>query len=195
MNLRVIAPTLALLLLVQTAFAAGTLNPGLYQIHDHGFGTQGPDYGLRVDGLGKIFSTDLGGASVTMFWDGGATATLSGLLHDNATTDLWTVNYTITGITAVGTEGFTATGGSGTLTDPLLNVTVLTAEQNNSGSAFDFLADGHRIPGDSTTAVGRGWLLPPNSVDDWLIRGELIPEPATLALVSLGGLMIARRRH
>lgn len=195
MRLRSVLPVVALLISVQTCFAVGTLGPGLYQLHDHGFANLGPDYGLRVDALNKIFSVDLGGASVTLFWDGGPTATISGLVHDNATTDLWTVNYTITGVSPVGTTGFTATGGSGILTDPFLNDTVLTGEQDNSGSAFDFLADGHRIPGDSDTAVGRGWLLPPNSVDDWIVRGELIPEPATLALVSMGGLMIARRRH
>ncbi len=194
-QMKMIAVLSAVVLLAQTSVFAGVMGPGVYQIHDHGYGNLGPNYGLRVDALSKTFSTDLGGASVTMTWNGGATATISGLLHDNDNADLWAVEYTITGITAVGTSGFTATGGSGTLTDPLLNVTVLTSEQNNVGSAFDFLADGHRLPGDNDTPVGRGWLLPPNSVDDWLIRGELIPEPGTLALLAAGGLMIARRRH
>ncbi len=186
---------LVLLFTMQSSFAAGIIGPGVYQLHDHGFGTLGPDYGLRVDAIAAIFSVDLGGASTTLTWDGGATATIAGTLHNNATTDIWTVSFVLSGVVPVGTTGFTATAGTGTLTDPLLNVTVMTGEQNGSGIAFDFLADGHRLPGDSSTAVGRGWLLPPNSTDDWLVRAELIPEPGTLALLTAGGLMIVRRRH
>ncbi len=189
------ATALVLLLTAQTSFAVGTLGPGVYQLHDHGFGNLGPDYGLRVDATNDVFSVDLGGASTTLTWDGGVTATIAGTLHNNATTDIWTVNYVLTGVTAVGTTGFTATSGSGILTDPLLNVTNIVGELNGSGLVFSFLADGHRIPGDSSTAVGRGWLLPPNSTDDWLIRAELIPEPGTLSLLAAGGLLIARRRR
>jgi len=186
---------LVVLLTMQTSFAAGILGPGVYQLHDHGFGNLGPDYGLRVDAINEVFSVDLGGASVTLTWDGGASATIAGLLRNNATNDLWTVNYVLTGVVPVGAMGFNAAAGSGTLTDPLLNVTVMTGEINGTGSAFNFLADGHRLPGDSSTAVGRGWLLPPGSVEDWLVRAELIPEPGTLALLATGGLMIARRRR
>ncbi len=194
-KLRLIAGLVALLLTAQTSFAVGIIGPGVYQLHDHGFGNLGPDYGLRVDSINAVFSVDLGGASTILTWDGGTTATITGILHDNATTDLWTVDYLLSGVTAVGTTGFTATSATGTLTDPLLNVTALTGEQNGSGIVFDFLADGHRLPGDSSTAVGRGWLLPPNSTDDWLVRAELIPEPGTLALLAAGGLMIVRRRR
>jgi len=177
------------------ALAAGTFGPGLYQIHDHGNATLGPDYGLRVDALNAIFSTDLGGADVTLFWDGGSTALLSGLVHHNSTNELWGVSYTITGVVADGTVGFYSTGGNGTLTDPLNNVTVLTGEQDNGGEAFRIAADGHRLPGDSDSIVGRGWLLPPNSIDDWIIQAELIPEPASLALLGCGAVaMLARRR-
>jgi len=198
MNIRksvIAVVALSLILIAQTTSAAGTINPGLYQLHDHGFGNLGPDYGLRVDSISAVFSTDLGGAFVTLNWDGGTTATISGTLHNNATTDIWNVNYVLTGVVAVGTQGFTATMGSGTLTDPLLNVTAITGEQNGSGIAFDFLADGHRLPGDNDTAVGRGWLLPPNSTDDWLVRATLIPEPASLALLASGGLLMLRRKH
>jgi hypothetical protein len=144
-----------LILCTSKTFAVGTLGPGLYQLHDHGFADLGPNYGLRVDGLGIIFSADLGGADVTLFWDGGATATISGQLHNNITTDLWDVDYTLTGV----------------------------------------VADGHRIPGDNDSAVGRGWMLPPNSVDDWLVTAELIPEPASLALLASGGVLLLNRRR
>lgn len=173
---------------LSTSFAAaGTISPGTYRLLDHGFGNQGPDYGLRVDALSNtLFSTELGGVQTLLTWSGGSTATISGTLHNNTTTDIWQVNYVLTGVVAVGTQGFTATMGSGTLTDPLSNVTPINGEINGAGIAFDFLADGHRLPGDSDTAVGRGWLLPPNSTDDWLVRAELIPEPGSALLISLG---------
>ncbi len=176
-----------LLLLSTSPAAAGIITPGTYRLFDHGFGNLGPDYGLRVDATGQLFSTELGGAQTVLTWNGGPTATISGTLHENTTTDIWQVNYVMTGVVAAaGNLGFTATAGSGTLTDPLLNVTPITGEQNGSGIAFDFLADGHRIPGDSDTAVGRGWLLPPSSTDDWLVRAELIPEPGSALLIGLG---------
>jgi hypothetical protein len=186
---------LILMLTAQSSFAVGVINPGLYQLLDHGFGNLGPDYGLRVDSINAVFSTELGGASVTLDWDGGTTALISGMLNNNTTNELWDVEYTLTGLVAVGTQGFTATMGSGTLTDPLNNATVMTGEQDGSGIAFRFLADGHRLPGDNDTAVGRGWLLPPNSTDDWLVRAVLIPEPASLALFASGGLLLLRRKN
>ena len=180
--------------------AAGTILPGIYTFLDHGDGTEGPAYGLRVDSLGKIFSVELNGANVTLDWTGGTTATISGTLNENSNGGnggagaIWTVNYVLTGVTAVGTQGFVATAASGTLTDPFNVDTILTGLPNGSGNAFEFLADGHRISGDIDTPVGRGWLVPPGTVDDWIVRA--VPEPATGALVSLGliGLAIFRRR-
>lgn len=111
------------------------------------------------------------------------------------------MDYDLTGVSAVGTQGFTATGGSGTLTDPSNVVTNILGEANGSGDVFEFLADGHRLAGDDDTPVGRGWLLPPGSLDDWLVRavpapGTGIPEPATGLLMLLGfaGFLFCRRR-
>ena len=186
--------TVCLLLLGAPALA-GTILPGTYVLLDHGDGNLGPDYGLRVDGIGELFSVELGGAQTLLTWGGGATASLSGTLYDNDTGDIWTVSYDLTGVTAVGTQGFHATAGTGTLTDPLSNVTNLVGRTNNNGYVFTFLADGHRISGDNDTPVGRGWLEPPSSTDDWIVRAAPIPEPGTATLLTLGllALGVARR--
>lgn len=193
--------TASLVLPAASASALGVINPGLYQLFDHGSGNLGPAYGLRVDAISKVFSVELGGAYVTLDWDGGTTALISGTLNENTMGGnggvgaTWTVSYTLTGVSAVGTAGFTATGGSGTLTDPGMVVTNLNGEADGSGSVFTFLADGHRIGGDNDTPVGRGWLLPEGSTDDWLVRAALIPEPGTASLLGLGLLALARRRR
>lgn len=200
--LRVAVAALALTLPLALSASAGTTPPGVYQLLDHGYGDEGPDYGLRVDAIGEIFSVELNGANVLLTWDGGTTASIAGTVNENANGGnggigpIWTVTYNLTGVSAVGTLGFTATGGSGILTDPFLNDTILSGEQNGSGFVFEFLADGHRITGDNDTPVGRGWLMPPSSTNDWIVRAVLIPEPATGLLIGLGlvGLAAFRRR-
>lgn len=183
---------------------AGTIFPGQYQLLDHPDGAiNPPPYGLRMDALGYTFSVETGGANIILDWDGGATATISGSLWNNQLGEMWTVSYTLTGVVAEPANlGFTASAGSGLLTDPLLNDTVLTGEPaGGTGPVFQFLADGYRLGGhpafgDADTPVGRGWLLPTGSTDDWLVRATLIPEPGTALLLGLGlaGLAGTRRR-
>jgi hypothetical protein len=178
---------------------AGTILPGQYRLLDHPDGNiSPPPYGLRVDALGLTFSTELGGANVILDWGGGATASIIGTMFSSSG-DIWDVNYLLSGITAAPLNlGFSAAVGFGTLTDPLSNVTVLTGDTNGSGSVFDFLADGHRLGahpafGDADSPVGRGWLLPAGSTDDWLVRAVPIPEPGTALLLGLGLAVLSRR--
>ncbi len=186
------------------AALAGTIFPGQYQLLDHPDGQlTPPPYGLRVDSLGYTFSVETGGANIVLDWDGGATASITGTLWNNQLSEMWTVDYQLTGVVAAPANlGFSATAGSGLLTSPLLVDTVLTGEPaGGTGPVFEFLADGHRLGGhpafgDADTPVGRGWILPVGSTDDWLVRATLVPEPGTALLLGLGlaGLAGTRRR-
>ena len=68
-------------------------------------------------------------------------------------------------------------------------------------ATFAFQSDGHRITGDDTSWVGRGWLADnPDRIDqpgvqDWLFRAEVVPAPSALAIVGLGLLGTRRRRR
>ena len=186
-----------------------------------------PTYGLRLDGVltGDIsdrttFSFDESGdveltvTDATM--DGGGitieiTGTVFGGVVDTAN-DVYmnpmqyTIDFTYEANVIDSGGGWKVTGidntsNIGTLTkvgsnDPDDLFTIVD-DDNNS---FLFKPDGHRLSGDSSTWVGRGWLttnLNGNNVSgtqDWLFVGQEIPEPGTLALLGLGATMLIRRR-
>ena len=204
-HLLLLLPLAALLL--SGPAVAGIIDPGTYQLLDHGDGNLGPHYGLRLDAIGEVFSFELDGAFVELIWDGGNTATISGDINQNTlggnggVGPLWVLDYLLTGVVAVGTQGFTASAGTGTLTDPFDAVTSMIGKQDGGGIAFRFLADGHRLAGDSDSPVGRGWLLPPGSTDDFLVRAVKLPavklpEPGSALLLAalLAGLASVHRR-
>lgn len=179
------ALVLSALLFAGTAMA-GLVGPGQYTLLDHPDGANNPPpYGLRMDSLGLSFSVEDNGANVILDWDGGSTASITGTLYSSAG-ELWTVDYQLTSVIADGGgEGFIAGAGSGTVTDSSLNSSPLTGISNGTG-VFVFLGDGHRLSGDNDSAVGRGWLEPAGSTDDWLVRAVPVPEPGTALLMGLG---------
>ena len=190
-HLMVAGSSLLLALAMGSPASANTILPGIYSLLDHGDGKRGADYGLRVDHFDRLFSVELGGASLVLFWDGGDTASITGTVFDPDENETWEVFYEMTSVTPVGTQGFFATAGSGTLTDPAAVVHSFEAKADRSGSVFTFLADGHRIDGDDTTPVARGW-LDYDGTNDFLVRAVAIPEPGTGAMMALGLLGLAR---
>jgi hypothetical protein len=178
--------------IIAPSASAGVILPGQFLLLDHPDGSiSPPPYGLRLDDLGLTLSTELNGVSTVLTWNGGATATITGTLWNNQAAEMWTVDYTLTGVVAAAANlGFTATGGNGSLTDPALNTVTLTGKQDISGSAFNFLADGHRLGGhpaygDPDTPVARGWVEGVGT-NDWLVRATPVPEPGTALLLGAG---------
>lgn len=162
-------------------------------------GTDNP-YGLRYDDTDSIYSVgdnlagSVGGPVILTFdpMNLAAGATISGTVVDVDDSSVWTLVYTLSGLTAAPNGGFIAQKGEGTMTDGS-DVIVLTGKSDGTG-VFIFDDDGHRLPGD-TGWVGRGWLKG-DGTNDFLVTATVVPVPAALwlfapALLGLAGL---RRR-
>lgn len=199
-----------------------------FAIHDHPeAGLLPPSYALRLDevfgGDPATYSADtFENATLTVMQDGAGafSINISGTFFggpDNGSD--WvnpfeievSMNYTANVVELANgwqVNGFT-TMNSGTFTrvDTNQSVTLYGMESMNVGdgpigSTFVFASDGHRIDGDDSTWVGRGWLTSNTDgsaigdpAQDWLFSATIIPAPSALALLGMGGLAAARRRR
>ncbi|MEM0928033.1 MAG: VPLPA-CTERM sorting domain-containing protein [Pseudomonadota bacterium] len=183
----------------------------VYTLGDHPDGNAAPQhaYGLRLDSAGLFLSLDQAGADVKLTYDDVAmTAIITGTGVSNTSGptfgDSYTISYSLTGVSALGTGFFKATGGTGTVTnDSTSDVINLVGKQASSGYAFIFDNDAHRLGGHTigTDIVGRGWLEPiaPGTAmpNDWLFVAEPVPVPAAAVLfgTALLGFGAARKRR
>jgi len=216
--------TCALALGVLSAGAAAQTTIALYDLIDHPGGAENPPpYGLRLDNLlgsGGAATLSIGTFSDTqlaVIEDNGnieinITGTLFGGVLDGAggyvSPESYEVDFTYAAnVSADGGGWFvsnTDPSNTGTLTRTSTGDTIDLFTTPVTGDTFVFRPDGHRLPGDSTSFVGRGWLTdqsdgsdPYGGFRDWLFIGieREVPAPGSVALLALGGLVASRRRR
>ena len=205
-------------MMLATSAQAAVESNVLYILGDHLDGqlTDLPEitYGLRLDDFATTgsggdgsaaaatFSTTQDSAYVTLLWEDQGTlntdddiATVSGTLTRNSDNSVWEVNYVLSDITAQA-DGFVAGSGSGYIANGA-TIYDLSGEMDSNDQVFVALADGHRLPGDATSEVARGWLLPNGSTDDWLVTLTAVPIPAALPFLFVGlfGLSLVSRKR
>ena len=201
--------------------AAATPVTSVFSLSDHPDGNAAPPtYGLRMDGMGGnqtvVFSFVDVQLTVTdsTAMGGDLAININGTVQGGevvgdafADPELFTLNFDYVsnveanagGWRVLGTNNALNTGTIAPLSggDPADVFTVT----DNDDNAFIFAPDGHRLDGDNSTWVGRGWLTVNDDgndspgTQDWLFVAEVVPTPGTAALLAFGGLAATRRRR
>ena len=218
MNKTTIATAALFAGVMSSAALGGDVVLQTFDLFDHPSGAVDPQaYGLRLDGLGianrLTFSFGDSQANSTMTLqvvDTGSQTeirmfgTVSGN-SANGGVDYGTFALNVTYIVdAVGNGWEDNNSADGNMVGTLegdfgsgMEIVDLFGKTDGN-DAFRFLADGHRIGGDSDTWVGRGWVLPNGQMgatNDFLFQAAIVPLPAAAwgGLAMLGGLAAARR--
>ncbi|MEZ6241886.1 MAG: hypothetical protein R3B57_02485 [Phycisphaerales bacterium] len=209
--------------LAAIALGAGAANADVvaqFQMHDHPDGdVNPPPYGLRVDNLfdaGRIntFSIDHFGDSIITINDDGGNLSIhmEGTLYggrDGGEMPVTPEAYTYAFDFIEGVEAYN--GGWRVVGTPDANGGFLDqvngdfyatfgAKADDNGISFIFAPDGHRLPGDDSSWVGRGWVMADGVqrtgyTQDWLFTADVVPAPGTLALALGGGVLTMPRRR
>ena len=219
----------ALMLVAGLGVAGSFANAGvaevvaMFDLHDHPDGAAAqPYYGLRLDNVGAPGVMTLSMAmhdntTLSVIEENGEfSIRIQGTLHggqvsshEYVSSNDYSIDFTY-GANVVQTangyrvDGFT-TLNSGVLTNlDTEDEIVLFGKPNMSGLAFTFQADGHRMSGDNSTWVGRGWLTdeddgsaPGAGSQDWLFYATQrdIPAPGGALVLACSGLALCRRRR
>ena len=196
-----------------------------FLLSDHPDGSAAlPTYGLRLDGLvgsgvnsftfnqfnDVVLTVTDDGSMITIDIEG----TIFGGQHDGMGGYVGGGNaYAIDFTYAVNVEenaggwrvlgsGNTQNTGTLTLLGSMDPTDIFTITDNNN-NAFIFAPDGHRLAGDNSSFVGRGWLTTNDNgsntsgTQDWLFTAEemIVPAPGSIALAGLGSVFAFGRRR
>lgn len=210
-----------------TAASANVLQT--FNLFDHPGGSVNPQaYGIRLDGFPNgsgdnpaTFTFENGGGSTVQLQvidnGGNIDIRIFGTVNGNSAnggTDYgtWDLDVTYSSVNAFGGDGGWDTNTEaaiGALTPNDATATgvgvgsVGLASKSNGSRSFEFDNDGHRIDGDSTTWVGRGWFMTGygNDTSDFLFTARVAPPPlvplptgVAMATVGLAGIGLRRRR-
>ncbi len=201
--------------------AAATPTISVFNLGNHPDGNAAPPaYGLRLDGMmgsgtTVVFSfVDVQLTVTDSTMDGGdITMRIHGLVEGGevsagtfADPEMYNLDFSYLanveefsgGWRVVGVNNVLNVGSLAPLVGDPEDVFTVT---DNDDNAFIFAPDGHRLAGDNSSWVGRGWLTTElgggNSpgTQDWLFVGSPVPAPGSAALLALGGLAAIKRRR
>lgn len=213
--------------MLDKASPLGSNTTTTFNLFNHAGGAANPQaYGLRLDSFdstgGPItfsFQDGMGNSTVQLVVmeaiDGSISLNINGTVTGNSADgglDYGTFALDLTYIVDASGAGWEdnnmsdgtllggLTGLSTTMSSPLGDGAFFELFGKSDGvDAFRFLADGHRLAGDTSTWVGRGWVMGSGSsssgINDLLFTAQIVPLPpaAIGGLAMLTGLGVCRR--